>query len=221
MKTTAPPLCHFQSLVLLCVLPFTNIGAFLWCYTALPLHFLDSKWPIWQLSLLLTLIYVPRLLVQIITRRVGGWFCVPCSCVAVACNVNLYFSPNNILAVSFALTTTCSALNPTAYKGFMHARFFIAPPLPAAEEEATTTANPMPLSPPAATTHTTNTTINTTTANDIYDTKRTLKSTQHVVRLSLNVVLVTPCQTLSRHLSVQYMRNPALVFLSLANNLLN
>ena len=62
------------------------------------------------------------------------------------------------------------------------------------------------------TTNTTNTTINTTNANDIYDTKRTLKSTQHVVRLSLNVVLVTPCQTLSRHLSVQYMRNPTLVF---------
>ena len=48
-----------QNLVLLGVLPFCNICGFLWCYTAVPLHFHDKGWPLWQLSLLLTLIYIP------------------------------------------------------------------------------------------------------------------------------------------------------------------
>ena len=115
--------CNVQSLVLLCILPFTHIGAFLWCYTALPLHFLDSNWPIWQLSLLFFLIYVPRVFVQLLTRLTADWICVPISAIAVVSNIILFLYPNSLVAVSFALSATCSSLNPTAIRGLIHDRF--------------------------------------------------------------------------------------------------
>ena len=54
MPTTISPthvrLCTPESLVLTCLLPYTEICGYLWCYTALPLHFVDSAWPLWQLA---------------------------------------------------------------------------------------------------------------------------------------------------------------------------
>ena len=52
---TSSLLCAPESFVLLGALPFSNICGFLWTYTALPLHFVDSGWPLWQLATLLTL----------------------------------------------------------------------------------------------------------------------------------------------------------------------
>ena len=118
-----PRFCSFQASILLYVLPFTNIGAFLWCYTALPLHYLDNHLPIWNLSLLLTFIYLPRVFVQLLTRRVGDWLCVLVSTLAVVFNVVLYLYPTNLTAVWLSMSTTCCAMNPTAYKGLMNDHF--------------------------------------------------------------------------------------------------
>jgi len=112
-----------QIIALLIVLPFISISGFLWAYTALPLKFLDSNWPLWQLSLLFTLIYVPRVAAQVITRRVGDWVCVPLSALAAASNVILVLYPSSITAVWVAVSCTCSALNPTALRSLVHQRF--------------------------------------------------------------------------------------------------
>ena len=117
-------LCSPQSLLLLCLLPFCNICGFLWCYTALPLHFVDSEWPLWQLSLLLTLIYVPRVMITTLTSRVGDWLCVPVSGLAAALNIYLVMRPESITAVWVAVSATCASLNPPAFRSFVHARFF-------------------------------------------------------------------------------------------------
>ena len=112
-----------QSFVLLVILPYCNIVAFLWCYTALPLKFLDENWPIWQLSVIFTLIYIPRVAVQLVTRIAGDWVCVPMSIAAACSNLGLATYPNNIAAVCIALASTCAALNPTAYRGLVHAKY--------------------------------------------------------------------------------------------------
>ena len=123
IDTPIVALCTFQSLILLVLMPFCNICAFLWCYTALPLHFLDAKWPIFQLSLLFFFIYLPRVFVQLLTRRVGDWICVPISLLAVVSNIILFLYPNSLTAVWISLSCTCSALNPTSYRGMLHSRF--------------------------------------------------------------------------------------------------
>ena len=74
-QTTA--ICSPRSILLCVILPLTNVTSMLWCYTALPLHFLDSEWPLWQLSLLLTVCYVPRVVGVIAFTRVGDWLCAP------------------------------------------------------------------------------------------------------------------------------------------------
>lgn len=66
MAATHPvsvPLCSTQSAILLVALPTLNLWALMWVYTAVPLHFLDNGWPLWQVGMLLTLCYAPRLLV--------------------------------------------------------------------------------------------------------------------------------------------------------------
>ena len=117
-------LCRPQSVVLLCILPFSNICGFLWCYTALPLHWVDSGWPLWQLALLLTLIYIPRVLATAIKSRVGEWLCVPISAVAAALNIYMLVRPESKTSVWVALTATCASQCPTTYRSFVYSRFY-------------------------------------------------------------------------------------------------
>ncbi|CAE8691404.1 unnamed protein product [Polarella glacialis] len=118
------PLCgSAASFALTCVLPFCNIASFLWVYTALPLYFLASDRPLWQLSLLLTVVYIPRLLVQLATRNYGEWLCVPMSFIAAACNLLFAIYPDSLAAIWVAVSANCAALNPTAYRALLHDRF--------------------------------------------------------------------------------------------------
>ena len=115
--------CSPGSLLLLLVLPSCNICGFLWAYTALPLHFLDSGWSMLQLSLLLTLVYVPRVVMTTLTGRVGDWLCVPVAGVAAVLNVYLANYPHSLTACWVALSATCASVNPPAFRSFVHARF--------------------------------------------------------------------------------------------------
>ena len=92
-------------------------------HTALPLHFVDSGWPLWQLSLLLTLIYVPRVAMTLITRRAGDWICVPISAIATALNVVMLLHPTSLAAVWLAVSVTCASLNPPAYRSLVYSHF--------------------------------------------------------------------------------------------------
>lgn len=116
-------LCSFQSVILICILPFANICGFLWCYTALPLHFVDSQWPLWQLSLLLTLVYIPRVVVTLLTPRIGDYVCVPISLVAALLNVYMVLQPQSLTAVWIAVGATCTALQPPTYRSFVYVHF--------------------------------------------------------------------------------------------------
>ena len=117
------PLCGSASFPLVAVLPFCNIASFLWVYTALPLHFLDSGWPLWQLSLLLTTVYVPRVAMQVVTRRHGEWVCAPMGLAAAASNLLFVARPHSLVALWLAVSAACAALNPTAFRGLLHDRF--------------------------------------------------------------------------------------------------
>eukprot|EP00928_Gymnodinium_smaydae_P044912 TRINITY_DN29980_c0_g1_i1.p1 TRINITY_DN29980_c0_g1~~TRINITY_DN29980_c0_g1_i1.p1 ORF type:complete len:524 (+),score=34.92 TRINITY_DN29980_c0_g1_i1:210-1781(+) len=123
VSASTTPLCSPQSFVLLCVLPSCNICGFLWCYTALPLHFVDSGWSLLQLSLLLTLVYVPRVFSTTLVGRVGDWLFVIFSTFAAICNVCLYYQPDSLLVVWIAISTTCAQLNPPALRSFVYSRF--------------------------------------------------------------------------------------------------
>ena len=120
-------LCTPESIVLTCVLPYVEMCGFLWCYTALPLHFVDSNWPLWQLAALLTFCYLPRLIILIMTQkfaRVGDdWLCVPVSAIAFASNVLMWSYPHNLAAVSVAICTTCTSLCPTVLRSLVYRRF--------------------------------------------------------------------------------------------------
>ena len=125
--TITVTLCSPQSLVLLTVLPFCNICGFLWIYTALPLHFLYSGWALWKLSTLLTVAYIPRVAMTTVTAHVGDWICVPVSATAAVLNLNLLLHPESLAAVWAAVTATCAALNPPAYRSLVYARFLVGP----------------------------------------------------------------------------------------------
>jgi len=125
--TITVTLCSPQSLVLLTMLPFCNICGFLWIYTALPLHFLNSGWALWKLSTLLTVAYIPRVAMTTVTAHVGDWICVPVSATAAVLNLNLLLHPESLAAVWAAVTATCAALNPPAYRSLVYARFLVGP----------------------------------------------------------------------------------------------
>ena len=125
--TITVTLCSPQSLVLLTTLPFCNICGFLWIYTALPLHFLSSGWALWKLSTLLTVAYIPRVAMTTVTAHVGDWICVPVSATAAVLNLNLLLHPESLAAVWAAVTATCAALNPPAYRSLVYARFLVGP----------------------------------------------------------------------------------------------
>jgi len=116
-------LCSPQSAALLTVLPFCNICGFLWIYTALPLVWVDVGWPLWQLSTLLTVVYIPRVAMTTLTARVGDWICVPMSALAAALNLNMLLQPDSLAAVVIAVSATCVSLNPPAYRSLVYSRF--------------------------------------------------------------------------------------------------
>ena len=116
-------LCTPESIVLTCVLPYAEICGFLWCYTALPLHFVDSNWPLWQLAALLTFCYLPRVIMTEVFARVGDWLCVPVSAVALASNILMWSYPDNLAVVSFATCATCTSLCPTVLRSLVYQRF--------------------------------------------------------------------------------------------------
>ena len=76
-----------------------------------------------QLSLLLTLVYVPRVVMTTLTGRVGDWLCVPVAGVAAVLNVYLANYPHSLTACWVALSATCASVNPPAFRSFVHARF--------------------------------------------------------------------------------------------------
>lgn len=112
-----------ESITLLFVLPFCNICGFLWIYTALPLHFVDSGWPLWQLSTLLATIYAPRLAVTMATSYLGDWICVPIAACGAALNIVMLMLPKNLTAVWMAVSVTNASLNPPAYRSLAYAHF--------------------------------------------------------------------------------------------------
>ena len=112
-----------QSITMLVVMPFINISSFLWCYTALPLHFVDSGWPLWQLGMLLTLCYIPRLLATALFKYIGDWLCVLISAVAVASSSVVIVRPDSIVAVWVAICCICPSICPTAYRSFAYDEF--------------------------------------------------------------------------------------------------
>ena len=75
-STRVVSLCTPQSLLIIGVFPFLNVCSFTWVYTAVPLHFLDSGWPLTTLGALLSLCYAPRLLVSAGISQTGEWVCV-------------------------------------------------------------------------------------------------------------------------------------------------
>ena len=112
-----------ESIVLICVLPYTEICGFLWCYTALPLHFVDSNWPLWQLAVLLTLCYLPRVAMTEVFARVGDWLCVPVSAVALASNILMAIHPDSLAVICLATCATCTSLCPTVLRSLVFRRF--------------------------------------------------------------------------------------------------
>ena len=125
----APPsdevvgLCNVQSFIMLCVLPFFNIMTFLWAYTALPLAWLDQDWPLWQLALLLTVAYVPRVAGTVAIRYIGDWLCVVGWSMAAVFNTWMLLRPTSLPAVWAATIATASAVCPTAHRSLVYSRF--------------------------------------------------------------------------------------------------
>lgn len=118
-----PSLCDARGFLLLAVLPFCNIGGFVWCYTALPLHWVDSDWPLWQLSTLMFITYVPRVCTTVLTGRVGDWICVPISGIATGCSILMIMRPDSPAAVWVAMSAISCAVNPPALRSLVHKRF--------------------------------------------------------------------------------------------------
>ena len=116
-------LCTPESIVIIAILPYTEICGFLWCYTALPLHFVDSQWPLWQLATLLTLCYIPRVIMTEVFVRLGDWICVPVCAIALLSNAMMLLYPDSLAAVCFATCATCTSLCPTVLRSFAHSRF--------------------------------------------------------------------------------------------------
>ena len=117
------PLCSRESTTLLCVLPYCNIAGWLWVYTALPLHFVDRDWPLWQLALLLSLCYVPRATAVAMYARAGDWTCVPMKALALAGSVLMVIWPRSLTVVWIGICLLASSVCPTAYRSLVFARF--------------------------------------------------------------------------------------------------
>ena len=116
-------LCSPQSIILLCILPCFSICGFLWVYTALPLAFVDNGWPLWQLSLLLTLVYIPRVICVSAVSRIGDVLGVPLAGISVGLNLYFAYHPDSLAAVCTAVCAVCAAMCPTVHRSLIYKRF--------------------------------------------------------------------------------------------------
>lgn len=112
-----------QSVILLCLLPFLNISSFAYLYTALPLHIVDQGWPLWHLSILMSVCFVPRLVLSAIAVRVGEWLAVCTTCIGAALSILIVVAPNNLTAVYAGVFGTCLAVMAPTYRSLVYKRF--------------------------------------------------------------------------------------------------
>ena len=120
---TAATCSRAQSVILLCILPFLNISAFAYLYTALPLHIVDQGQPLWHLSILLSLCFVPRLLLSAVAVRIGEWFAVCTTGFGAALSIWMVFAPNNLTAIYAGVFGTCTAVIAPTYRSLVYKRY--------------------------------------------------------------------------------------------------
>lgn len=120
-----PSLCSFQSLLLLVVLPYLDIVRMSYMYTAVPLYWIDSMWPYWQLGLMLSLFYVPfRMIGTALLRPLGDWWCVPCTAIGAASSLLMAVRPGCRFCVMVGcIGNSMCVMVHTAHRTLVHRRF--------------------------------------------------------------------------------------------------
>lgn len=122
-EESAPGICNLQSAVLVFVIPFLDVMKMAYVYTAVPLHFLDSDWPLWQLGLLISGAYIPRVPISGMIARIGDWVCAPVTLLASAASFAMAVFPDRRLAVIVGVTATSASVMIQAHKGLCYSRF--------------------------------------------------------------------------------------------------
>ena len=120
---TVVSLCTPQSLLIIGVFPFLNVCSFTWVYTAVPLHFLDRGWPLWQLGLLLTVCFVPRIVTSALVIALGDWASSPFCGLGAALSLLMVIWPNDLRMVWIGIFGVCSAVNAPVYRSLLYSRF--------------------------------------------------------------------------------------------------
>lgn len=122
-QSHAPPLASIVSVELLCMLPALDAVKMAYMYTSVPLHFVDQRWPLDELGLMLTLAYVPRLLFTYVTAVAGDWVCVPGVAVGLVSSLVMACWPMNRLCVYVGVLGASGAMMTQPHRGLVFRRF--------------------------------------------------------------------------------------------------
>ena len=117
----SPPL--LRSFILVAALPFISISGYAYLYTALPLHVFDSGWPLWHLSILLSVCFVFRLLMSAAVTRLGYWAMVLNAAAMVPLTLFMVISPGNLTFVYIGVFSACTAISTNTYRSLVYEEF--------------------------------------------------------------------------------------------------
>ena len=119
----APSLTSATSIILIVILPALDVVKMAYIYTAVPLHFVDQKWPLGDLGILFSVCYLPRFLVTIAISTWGEWLCVPVLFCGLAASIVMVISPLSLPAVALGCLGCSAAVMNQANRGLVFRRF--------------------------------------------------------------------------------------------------
>eukprot|EP00959_Pyramimonas_sp_CCMP1952_P383817 8043686-Pyramimonas_sp.AAC.1 len=91
-----------------------------WIYTAVPLYWIDRRWSLLSLGLVLSLAYVPRMLMAACVRRFGDWLLVPAYVLAATASVPVLIYPTNMTALVVGLYGCSLTVNTQAFRSLVY-----------------------------------------------------------------------------------------------------
>ena len=116
-------LCSVPGVILVAALPFVSISGFAYLYTALPLHVFDQGWPLWHLSVMLSVCFIFRLIASAIVSRVGMWAMLLNCAVCVGLSTWMVIVPESLSAVYVGVFSSCTSISTTTYRSLVYLAF--------------------------------------------------------------------------------------------------
>ena len=112
-----------QSVILVAMLPFLDVVKMAYIYTAVPLHFIDASWPLTTLGAILSMCYVPRVIVSAAISRFGDFLCVPVTFASFIASACMALHPNELAAVWVGCLGSSMGVVVQAHRGLLYRTF--------------------------------------------------------------------------------------------------